>query len=174
MALQLETIYKLLIMHMLDEVEFPLTNAQITDFFLENEYATYFVVQKALNELIEDGFVFSNMKRNTSYYHLTSEGRESIKFFEKKIPNHMADDADMYLMNNKYQLRKEMGTVSDYYRMNNGDYMVHCQVKEGVDSLIELKIPAPTKEVAARMCANWDENERANDIYQFVMSKLSK
>ena len=86
MALQLENVYKLLVMHMLDEVEFPLTNAQITKFFLENEYATYFMVQKTISELIEDGFVFSNVKRNTSYYHLTSEGRESIKFFENKVP----------------------------------------------------------------------------------------
>ena len=73
MAIETETLYKLMIMHMLNKVEFPLTNSQIAQFFLENEYTNYFAVQKAINELIEDGFVFSNVNRNTSYYHLSSE-----------------------------------------------------------------------------------------------------
>ena len=102
MALEAETLYKLIIMHMLNKVEFPLTNSQISQFFLENEYTNYFTVQKSLSELIEDGFVFLNVNRNTSYYHLTSEGRESLKFFENKIPNPIVDDVDMFLMNNKY------------------------------------------------------------------------
>lgn len=58
MAIETETLYKLMIMHMLNKVEFPLTNSQIAQFFLENEYTNYFAVQKAINELIEDGFVF--------------------------------------------------------------------------------------------------------------------
>ena len=38
MSLEAETLYKLIIMHMLNKVEFPLTNSQISQFFLENEY----------------------------------------------------------------------------------------------------------------------------------------
>ena len=52
MALEAETLYKLIIMHMLNKVEFPLTNSQISQFFLENEYTNYFTVQKSLSELI--------------------------------------------------------------------------------------------------------------------------
>ena len=54
MAIETETLYKLMIMHMLNKVEFPLTNSQISQFFLENEYTNYFTVQKSLSELIED------------------------------------------------------------------------------------------------------------------------
>ena len=50
MALEAETLYKLIIMHMLNKVEFPLTNSQISQFFLENEYTNYFTVQKSLSE----------------------------------------------------------------------------------------------------------------------------
>ena len=34
MAIETETLYKLMIMHMLNKVEFPLTNSQIAQFFL--------------------------------------------------------------------------------------------------------------------------------------------
>ncbi len=43
------TLYKLMILYMLDHVNFPLTNSQLTDFFLDHEYTTYFTLQQALN-----------------------------------------------------------------------------------------------------------------------------
>ena len=87
MAMDSATLYKLMILYMLNKVDFPLTNSQISEFFLENEYTNYFSLQESINELCENNFVFSDTVRNTSYYHLTSEGRESLKFFENKIPN---------------------------------------------------------------------------------------
>ena len=39
------TIYKLTILNMLDKVDFPLTNTQISNFFLEQDYTDYFRVQ---------------------------------------------------------------------------------------------------------------------------------
>ena len=40
------TIYKLTILNMLDKVDFPLTNTQISNFFLEQDYTDYFRVQQ--------------------------------------------------------------------------------------------------------------------------------
>ena len=45
------TLYKLIILYMLEKVDFPLTNAQISDFILGKGYTTYFTLQKALSEL---------------------------------------------------------------------------------------------------------------------------
>ena len=173
MALAAETLYKLIIMHMLNKVEFPLTNTQIAQFFLDEEYTSYFNVQKAINELIEDGFVFLNVNRNTSYYHLTSEGRESLKFFENRIPSSIIDDVDSFLVNNRYELRNEVGTVSDYYRTSNGEYIVHCQVKEGESTLIEVNIATPDRQTASKMCAAWEDKDRSQEIYQYILSKLA-
>lgn len=174
MALAADTLYKLIIMYMLNKVEFPLTNTQIAQFFLDEEYTNYFNVQKAINELIEDGFVFLNVNRNTSYYHLASEGRESLKFFENRIPASIIDDVDMFLVNNKYELRNEVGTVADYYRATNGDYVVHCQVKEGDATLIEVNVSTPDREMASKMCAAWESNDCSQEIYQYVIGKLTK
>ena len=35
------TLYKLMILYMLKQVKFPLSNAQISEFFLDKEYTTY-------------------------------------------------------------------------------------------------------------------------------------
>ena len=43
------TLYKLIILYMLDKVDFPLTNAQISGFILDKGYTTYFKLQQALS-----------------------------------------------------------------------------------------------------------------------------
>ena len=53
-------LYKLIILYMLDKVDFPLTNSQISEFILNEGYTTYFKLQQALSELLDlDLFVKS-------------------------------------------------------------------------------------------------------------------
>ena len=51
------TQYKLIVLYMLDQVDFPLTNTQISNFMLDKDYTTYFTVQKAISELIDAGLM---------------------------------------------------------------------------------------------------------------------
>ena len=80
------------------------------------------------------------------------------------------DDMDSFLMKNKYELRNEVGTIADYYKSTNQDYIVHCQVKEGKSTLIELNVSVPTKEDASAMCSKWKDSSQ--EIYAFVMKSL--
>ena len=54
------TLYKLIILYMLQNVNFPLSNTQISDFILEKEYTNYFHLQEALSEL-QDTKVFVDL-----------------------------------------------------------------------------------------------------------------
>ena len=42
------TLYKLMNLYMLKQVNFPLTNAQLSSFFLDRDYTSYFTLQQAL------------------------------------------------------------------------------------------------------------------------------
>ena len=47
------TLYKLIILYMLQKVNFPLTNAQISDFILDRGYTNYFHLQQAISEMLD-------------------------------------------------------------------------------------------------------------------------
>ena len=79
------TLYKLMILYMLKQVKFPLSGSQISEFFLDKEYTTYFTLQQALSELIEAHLIKLETTRNSSRYEITSEGDETLTFFGKKI-----------------------------------------------------------------------------------------
>ena len=164
------TLYKLMVMYMLKKVNFPLTNSQISEFMLEKQYTTYFTLQEVLNDLVASNFIQLVTHRNSTQYKLTPEGIETISFFDSKISSAIKDDIDNYLKENKYDLKSEVGTTSDYYKSIGRDYIVHCQVKEGESTLIELNIAVPLEEQADAMCAKW--KDASQEIYDFVMHKL--
>ena len=47
------TLYKLMILYILNASEFPLNNSQVCEFLLEKGYTTYFTTQSAISDLIE-------------------------------------------------------------------------------------------------------------------------
>lgn len=164
------TLYKLMVLYMLSKVNFPLSNNQISEFMLNKQYTTYFTLQEVLNSLADDGFIHVLNYRNSTQYKLTKEGTETISFFNSKISNAIRDEIDQYLKDNKYDLKCEVGTTSDHYRTTNGDYIAHCQVREGDTNLIELNIAVPLEEQADAMCAKW--RDASQEIYDFIMHKL--
>lgn len=166
------TLYKLMTLYMLERVNFPLTNAQLTDFFLEHEYTTYFTLQQALNELLEAGLIRMESLHNSSRYEITKEGADTLSFFGSNISSGIVDDIDAYLKENKFRLRNEVGVVSDFYKSTGQDYVVHCEVREGKTSLINLDVAVPDKEQAEIMCSHW--KDRSQEIYSYVMKTLMK
>ncbi len=104
------TLYKLMNLYMLKQVNFPLTYAQISDFFLSREYTDYFTLQQALTELLEAGLARKETSHNSTRYEITREGEETLSFFGKNISPAIIEDMDQYLKENRLRLRNEVGT----------------------------------------------------------------
>ena len=164
------TLYKLMNLYMLHQVNFPLTNAQLSNFFLDREYTTYFTLQQALNELLDAGLVKKETMRNSSRYEITKEGEETLEFFGKNISPAIVSDMDEYLKQNRFRMRNEVGLISDFYKSTNQDYIVHCEVREGRSPLIELNLSVPDREQAAAMSSRWEH--KSKEIYSFIMKSL--
>ena len=164
------TLYKLMNLYMLKQVNFPLTNAQLSEFFLQHEYTSYFTLQQALNELEESGLIHAESSHNSTRYEITREGEDTLGFFGKNIAPAIIEDMNQYLKENRFRMRNEAGTLSDYYKSTSQDYIVHCEVREGRSTLIDLDLSVPDKEQAELMCSRW--KDRSQEIYAFVMKTL--
>ena len=167
-----ETLYKLMILYMLKEVHFPLTNSQLSQFFLDKEYTTYFTLQHVLLELTNDNLIVSRHSGSATRYEITQGGMQTLEFFGKDISAAAVADMDAYLQENKFRLRSESATTSDYYKVDSLNYNVHCEVKEGKSTLIGLDLSVPDEKQAARICAAW--REKSQDIYSYIIRKLSE
>ena len=62
------TLYKLIVLYMLNRVNFPMTNAQVSDFILERDYMYFLTLQQVISELTEANMVSSKTVRNRTPY----------------------------------------------------------------------------------------------------------
>lgn len=164
------TLYKLMILYMLKQVKFPLTNSNISDFFVSKEYTTYFIVQQALTELLEANLISVENINNTSRYEMTKEGEEALSFFGNQISPAIITDINEFIQENKFRMRNEVSTTAEYYKLPGNDLIVHCEVLEGKTHLINIEINSPDEEQATIMTNNW--RSCSQDIYQYIMKKL--
>lgn len=164
------TLYKLMTLYMLKKVNFPLSNSQMSEFFLDKGYTSYFTFQQVLNELLDAHLIRMETVRNTSRYEITSEGEEALSFFGNRMADGIVEDINEFLKENKIKLRNEIGVIADYYKSTNQDYVVSCKVREGKSTLIELNLSVPDEHEAQVICNKWSTENQA--IYAYIMKKL--
>lgn len=164
------TLYKLIILYILNKVDFPLTNAQLTDFILEKEYTNYFNIQQALNDLISSELITVASVHHSSHYRITDAGKETLDFFNSKISDAIKSDIMEFLRRNKYSLREEVSNIADYHEEKKNEFIVRCQVKEQGSSIIDLSLIVPTEDVAISICNNW--RGKSQEVYSYLMKTL--
>lgn len=164
------TLYKLIILYMLNKVSFPLTNAQISEFILDAGYTNYFHLQQAINEMSDSHLVTTETVRNTTYYHMTEEGQNTLDFFGKEISEEIRREIDDYLKNHSYEMRNSAAIQADYYKTTSQEFEVRCQIKERTGKLIDLTLTVPTEDAAKMVCNHWPE--KSQEIYAYLMQVL--
>jgi DNA-binding PadR family transcriptional regulator len=155
---------------MLDRVDFPLTNATITGFVLETGYTDFATIQLVLSIIQDDGLINVESSRSCTSYTLTTQGKEMLQYFGNKIPDNIKKDVNEYLTVNKYELKQAANIISEYYRTTNGEYAVHCCIKENGSSLIDLTMSVPDEELADHMCGKWKASSQS--IYEYIIKQL--
>ena len=150
------TLYKLIILYMLNEVDYPLTNSQISEFLLEKEYTNYFHLQQTV--------------RNASYYRLTEAGRTTLSYFGKEISDTIKEEIQNFLKEKGCEIKDSTSVSADYYKSTNQDYHVRCPLKERGADMLDLTLAVPTKEAAEAICRQWSQKHL--EIYEHLMETL--
>ena len=164
------TLYKLIVLYMLDRVTFPLTTAQISDFILEKEYTNFLTLQQVISELADTGLMVTRSDNSRTHLTITSEGTETLHFFENRISPAIKAEIHDFFREKEYSLREEVSVQSDYYKSTSGEYEAHLIAKERGINLVDLTISVPNKELAASICDNWLEKNQM--IYQYLIEQL--
>lgn len=164
------TLYKLIVLYMLNRVDFSLTKAQIGDFILEKEYTNFLTLQQAIGELIDAGLITAQSVRNRTHLSITKEGKETLNFFGNQISSGIKADVDEFLQQNEIKLRNEVSILADYYKSTSGEYEAHLIAKDKGINLVDITISVPSGETASLICDNWQRKNQ--EIYQYLISQL--
>lgn len=164
------TLYKLIVLYMLNRVSFPLTAAQVSDFVLEKDYTNFLTLQQVINELTDAGMVSSETIRNRTHLSITNEGRETLKFFQNRIGDAIREEINAYLLENEFSLRDEVSVLGDYYKSVSGEYEAHLVARDNGINLVDITLSVPTEELASAICDSWQKKNQ--EIYQYLVEQL--
>lgn len=164
------TLYKLIILYMLNRVSFPLTKSQVGDFVLEKEYTNFLTLQQVISELIDTGLITARSMRNRTHLAITEEGKETLNFFGNRVSDAIKKDIDNFFSEHEYALRNEVSVLSDYYKSTSGEYEAHLVAKDRGITLVDITLSVPVEEVASSICDNWQKKNQ--DIYKYLVENL--
>ncbi len=164
------TLYKLIVLYMLNRVTFPLTKAQVMDYILEKEYTNFLTLQQAISELTDADMLKAKSIRNRTHLEITEEGKETLGFFENRISSQIKEDIDKYFKENQFELKNEVSVLSNYYKATTGEYEANLIIREKNINLINITMSVPTEGMASSICDKWESSSQ--DVYNALIEKL--
>jgi len=164
------TLYKLMILYMLNRVSFPLTNSQVCDFILNKEYTSFLIIQQAISELEESGLIATRAFQNRTHIFITDSGKETLDYFGNRISDAIKEDINSYLRENELELRNEVSIQTSYYKSTSGEYEAELIAREKDTELVSIRLSVPMEEMAVTICDNWQKKNQ--EIYRYLTENL--
>lgn len=163
---------KLLLLYIINESNTPLTNNEITEFILENNYMNYFLTQQYLSELVSAGFIDykKNGVKNKSVYILLEKGKATLSFFQDRIPEKIKEEISSKFKNGTKSKDKAAQVFGEYYKKDNNEYMVNLRLIEKKQTILSIYLDIPSENEAKRICDNWKNNTEY--IYKNLLNML--
>ncbi|MBQ7505688.1 MAG: DUF4364 family protein [Lachnospiraceae bacterium] len=153
------TIYKLSILSLLSRSKEPLSNATISDFFLEKEYTDFFRIQQELSALEEAGLIESRSSHNRVLYRILPEGEETLRYLSDKLNYDIIVDIRDFLGENAASILEENELKADWFQDPAHTYFVHLIWRKAGKTVVDLTLSVPGKEAAEAVCLNWHKTK---------------
>ena len=164
------TLYKLIVLYMLDKVNFKLSYSQLSSFILEKEYTNFMTLQQVIADLQDTELIRTDSSLNRTLFSITEEGRNTLSYFGNRIGDAIIADIDAFLVEKHLELKNEAAITAKYYKTTSGEYEAELSANEKNVELVNIKLSVPAEDMAETICESWySKNEQ---IYKYLMETL--
>lgn len=163
---------KLLLLHIVDKINLPISNIQLTEIVLENKLINYFTLQEYIEELISSGLLNKVNQNNKDRLVISDKGKEVLSLFKNRLSKEELLKLDSYIDNKMNLIKKEATVFADYTIENSNSYVVTLNASENNIPLIEVKLTVASNKQARELCDKWKENP--SDLYTKIIKALTE
>lgn len=163
---------KLILLYLINKINLPVSNLQITKLILENKFMNYFLLQQFLTELGESKFLESVSSDNKVLLKITTSGKQTLEYFSGLIPPGIKSNIDNTFSEIRKGIKNETLITADFVPESENEFIATCKVGEDNFSLMEINVTVGTKQDARRICDNWKKHSQA--IYSEIIDVMIK
>lgn len=161
---------KILILYILNKVDKPISNDSLLNLGLKITDMNFFYFQQFLIDLLENGYIDSFEKNDSTFYQITEQGKETLSLTQDILPGitklHIDNNFKTVLEN----FEDQHSIISEYNSVDSNFFNVNCKIVDKDDIIFELKTFAGSREQAQIIVDNWKNN--AQTIYPKILELL--
>jgi predicted transcriptional regulator len=162
---------KLTILYAIKGTQHRVTNSEITDFIIQNDFLNYFELQQYISELIEASLLLEVTINDIIHYEITEKGYNSIKFFSERLDKNLRLKIDGKLENFKKAISNKSKPYS-YIIKSDEVYKIKLTLHKDGSALLNCEVQTDTEEKANKIASNWKKNHKR--IHSAILETLLK
>lgn len=161
---------KLLLCYLLKMVDRNLTRTQINDILLEYPIANYFEVNDALNELVKNGSIVSEITETDEVFSITHKAKYEVSTIERSLPRSIREKAVSAALGvlTRDRIKNECEVTTE---QKDGGYYVTFNVNDVGVELMSLTVFVADASQVEIVKKNFFSN--AVSIYSNIISSLT-
>ena len=166
--------HKIMLLHLVDKIDIPISNSRITKFALEENYMNFYDVQHYLKDMVDAGYLDASLHDKTIRYTITDEGIKTLETFASYLPPYIKSRISNYIEDNRNIVKRDFEiTANHFYQHDTNEYLVKCAVYDDDNLLMELSVSVVDKEQALTICNNWkkDVGQAHAKILNYLLNK---
>lgn len=163
---------KLLLLYIFSKIKYNISNIQITQIILENNFINYFTLQQYLSELISSDFLCYIEHDGKQRISITKKGLKVLDLFKNRLSENKIAAVDNYLEQHEDEMKKEITVVADYTIEKKDNFIVDLKVIENNIPLINIKLNVASNKQARDICSKWKNN--SSELYNKIVNILIK
>jgi hypothetical protein len=161
---------KLLLLHIINRLNLPVSNAQLTELVLKNSLMNYFILQQYIDELVISEFLkYTNMSGSKRLV-ITDKGKKVLEMFGERVSVKKSEIANEYIEKNWDEIKKDVTVTADYTIEQKDNFIVSLKAMEKDKLLIDIRINVPSNKQARDLCTKWKEN--CPELYEKIAGIL--
>jgi len=160
---------KLLILFILERMEFPLTDVSLSEIVVANpSWINYMDFRDALFLLTESRLIRRKSHASDTLFTITQNGRDCLTHFYTKIPASIREEITSYAKENRQQFKRNQEYTYDYFKNSDASHTLVLKIRDQAagDNLLEIRIKTPTRASAVRTASKW--KEKAASVYEML------
>lgn len=163
---------KLLLLYIINRLNLPVSNAQLTELVLKNNMMNYFILQQYIDELVSAEFLKYADMSGSQRLLITEKGKKVLEMFGDRVSEKKCEIIDEYIENNWDAIKKDVTVTADYTIEKKDDFIVSLKAMEKDKLLIDIRINVPSNKQARDLCTKWKENYA--EMYQKIIGILTE
>jgi len=163
--------HKIILLYLIHKMDIPISNSQIVQFALSQNYMNFYNVQQYLIDMVNIEYLDESRFNNTTRYIITDQGIKALDTFSKYLSNNMRYKINNYVSINLKNVKRDFEVVANhFYEQSTNEYFVKLGVYDDDIMLMELNISVVSREQALLACNNWKEN--VDKLYANIIDEL--